>query len=120
MQVYVEGVEELMAKLKEVGKKAKPALRRGCRQGSKVIQKQAKDDAPKVTGDLRRAIKVRALKRSRKYVGTTVKMEIRYGSFVNLGTRKMKARAFLQQAVKEKGQQAANLAVGQALKELVK
>ncbi len=106
MKISVTGDKELLTKLSKLRKtQAAKAIRKGSRAGSKVVQAKEKEDAPEITGALKREIKVRALKRSRRWTGTQVTMRVAggvpYGSFVDQGTKRMKARHFVKRAVEE-------------------
>lgn len=95
-------------------KKVKPALRKGAREGAKETAAQAKANVPTDSGALKRSIKVRALKRSRKtkhLVGARVvtgeglfKGDNYYGGFVEFGTSKMKAKPYLRPAANQSKQ----------------
>src|SRR5438132_1009826 len=105
MADYVTGAKELMAKLEKLDKvTAKRALRKGTRAGAKQIAATARTIAPRRTGALASTIKVRALKRSRKAVGTRVDLTIRYGSFVELGSiRNPHPAEMLRKAMRQDG-----------------
>lgn len=106
MKISVTGDKELLDKLGKLRKtQVAKAIRKGSRAGSKIVQAKAKENVPVVSGALKREIKVRALKRSRRWTGTQVTMRVAggvpYGSFVDLGTKRMKARHFVERAVEE-------------------
>jgi hypothetical protein len=71
----------------------KAVIRGGAREALKPIQRQAQLDAPKETGTLRKNIKIRSLKRSRRRIGARVTIQSRIGksrySFVVLGGKKI-------------------------------
>ena len=101
-----------MAKLQTLKKsKAKAALRKGARAGSKIVQAVAKRMAPKKTGQLQRKIKVRAIKRSRKWTGVNVQLEVFYGAFLELGTQEITALHYLQRASDQARDQAMRAAL---------
>lgn len=91
---FFVGAGKLAKKLEQLtNNETKAVIRGGCREALRPIQKQAIATAPKDTGDLKRNIKIRALKRSRKRIGArvTIQSEVkkhRY-SFVLLGKRKV-------------------------------
>lgn len=101
--VKVTGDKELIAKLQAVKTtKAKAAIRKGSRAGSKLVLAEAKTLVPVKTGALKQAMKVRALPRSRKWTGTQITMkaeDVFYGAFVELGTKHMQAKKFLRDAM---------------------
>lgn len=90
---FFVGAGKLAKKLEQLtNNETKAVIRGGCREALRPIQKQAIATAPKDTGDLKRNIKIRALKRSRKRIGArvTIQSEVkkhRY-SFVLLGGKK--------------------------------
>ena len=100
LQIRVEGWEVVAARLKALGPKlARKVIRQALRNGAKIINAEAvanvdKDNAPEWqdTGNLKRAIRVRAGKRRRGYitVKSTVgkawfKGETFYGAFREWG-----------------------------------
>ena len=108
------GDKRLNKKLaKLAGKDARKVIRKAVRPALKVVQKQAKKEAPRDTGALRRAIRVRAIKRSRTRVGASVVLgapfftgDTFYGSFLEFGTNRIKARGFMKAAAEKKKRQA--------------
>jgi HK97 gp10 family phage protein len=85
----VSGVEEANLALEDFSKKTMArAVRKGSRAGCQVIAAAARATAPYRTGKLRAGIKVRALPRSRKYIGTRVTIDsVYYAPFVEYGTK---------------------------------
>jgi HK97 gp10 family phage protein len=64
-EIRLIGLEALQQKLTQFEPKvARKYLRQGLREGAKIFQRVAKANAPRQTGALRRAIKVRAGKRN--------------------------------------------------------
>jgi HK97 gp10 family phage protein len=117
----ITGVEELVAKLQTLKKsKAKAAIRKGTRDGAKIIQSVAKRLAPSKTGQLQSKIKVRSLPRSRVWTGTQVELQLYYGAFTELGTKHEKAMHFLQKASQQAGRQAINRALEIIRDEVIK
>jgi HK97 gp10 family phage protein len=109
-------VEEL---LREFGVAiAKKPIRRALRESQKLITTEAKARAPVgATGDLKRAIKTRALKgrgrAGRKQIATATSLGQQhlggttyYGAFVELGTKRMVGRGFLKAAFDSKEDEA--------------
>lgn len=82
VRLLLIGDAELRAKLSALtDAEARKAVLGATREAAKVIQAEAKRTAPKRTGALRRSIKVRAIKRSRKRIGmrvTTSKLDSVY------------------------------------------
>jgi HK97 gp10 family phage protein len=98
----LSGDKELRQHLRAMKKKANGAIRRGSRAGSKVVKPVAQFSAPFLTGKLQQSIKVKALPRSRSYVGTQVTFAFDdgsfYGGFQEYGTKHNKALHFMQRA----------------------
>lgn len=107
MKSTVRGADELVTKLQAMRKThAKAAVRKGARAGAKIEQARAKDLVPVKSGALKKEIKVRAITRSRRWTGAQVTTKVKdgptyYGAFVNYGTKKMKARRFLNLAAEQ-------------------
>ena len=96
LSLHVDGLDKLLRKLNGLEPKVRRmALRRGMRAGAKIIRNEVVRRAPKRTGDLRRNVKVRAGKRSRK--GWTIEIRLSkegnyrgktfYGAFGEFGTK---------------------------------
>jgi HK97 gp10 family phage protein len=107
MSKYVQGDKELIEKLQRLKTKdAKAAIRKGSRAGIKKILPLAKANAPVRTGTLKKNLKVKAIPRSRKYVGTQIKLDYTgptfYGAFVEYGSKHVQARHFMQKATDDK------------------
>lgn len=94
--ITIHGDAKLTRMLNELGKKAKPIATKALRKGSKLVLEYAKHRAPVQSGDYRRSLTVRALKRSRKQFGFRVtqrelkqrdgqKRKVFYGAFLELG-----------------------------------
>ena len=128
--IQLVGDKELLAKLERLDRKdSRRAISRATRAAAKRIQPVAKRLAPKRTGALRRAIRVRAadkkLKRAlrlpaRKYIGAVCRIgkgffkgETFYGGFVEWGWktrggRVIPGKLFMQRAAEKEGLAAAN------------
>lgn len=107
MSRYLQGDDELRQKLRSLtSKDAKAALRKGTRAGAKIVAAEDKDAVPNLSGNLRASVKVRALKRSRRWVGHAVvlnaisKRGVPYSAFVNYGTRRIRASRVLNTMAK--------------------
>lgn len=83
-QRHVVGLEPVQRRLRAMGKKSRPLMRKALRQGGKIFQRAAKSTAPQDSGKSKKTIKVRAGKRSR--VWTTI--VISYGTDPNVTERK--------------------------------
>jgi len=93
ISMTIVGTEALAAVLKNIPEKeAKPAIRAGTRAGQKIIARATKRMAPRRTGRLVSAIKVKAMKRRRGRIGTVtvlgegfLKGDTFYGAFQEFG-----------------------------------
>lgn len=109
----VKGDQEVIKMLKKLDpKNAKQAIRKGTREGAKVVQQKAKQLAPEKTGTLKKNIKVRAIPRnSQGAIGSMAVSEFRntegfYGHFQEFGWKTKSGRTvpgkhFMQQAGEE-------------------
>jgi len=107
--VEVAGLKELQVKLRTMPTRIANQLQRtAVRKAAHVVANKAKELVPVKTGALRKSIKVKALKRSRRNrgrVGARVvtgkdlfKGDTYYGGMVEFGTKRMRARPFLRSA----------------------
>ncbi len=106
----VRRVEKLFRGME--AKLVKKLQRKAIRQAAKVVAEEAKRIVPVDTGALKRSIKVRALKRSRKNRGRvgarvvtgkgTFRGKTYYGGMVEYGTSRMMARPFMRTAARNK------------------
>lgn len=111
----IPGLPDLLKKIHTVGnpKIVNKALRKGLRAGTKVIAKEAKANAPvhegpyppnrkdREPGTLKAAVKVRAIKRTRKGPGyrvTDYTGPNYYGAYQEYGTRYRRAKPYLRPA----------------------
>lgn len=129
MSKSIEGMDDLIRKLQKLpANLAKKAIRQGLREAAKVLQAEAKINAAEgedATGNLAANIKVRAAKRSRKYIGTDVIQENQdfdhyYGAFQEYGTKKNKPKGFFRRAFDEKNQEAAKVMQNRTMKGIEK
>ncbi len=139
--VKIEGAEAVVAMLRRVaGPQAKAAIRKGTRAGAKIIAAKAKQLIPEVErkdrygrvtiGNLRKAVKVRAMKRSRSgWIGSTVTVDGGglgytgdefYGAFVEFGTKRMTARQYFKHAAEQTQEAAIDTARAVIVSELSK
>jgi HK97 gp10 family phage protein len=112
---YTSGEQDVKDALKRLKKATRAGIRKGTRAGAKIVQATAKRKAPTRSGAMSRCIKVRALPRSRKWIGTTARLvndgKVFYGGFVNYGTKRQKAQRFLNAAADEVRRSATDEAV---------
>lgn len=119
--VIVTGIASIDRRLKSLlPRLQKKVIRQGMRTGMKIIQQEAKARWPKVSGETRRGIKVRALKRSTKRIA--VEVRIRTSSTLKKITQAGKAvfypaiveykfKHILKKAFQTKGKAARNAAM---------
>ena len=119
-KLSIEGFAELQKRLNDLPKKLRNgAIRKGTRAGAKILQAKLKEATPKRTGAAAKAIKVRSLKRSRRYVGATVRFErpkgakILYIAVVNYGSKKRRitGQRFANDATSAAAQEATDTAL---------
>lgn len=97
-------MKQLLKNLNSLEKKvAKKVLRKALREGSKIFLSAAKSNAPTDTGELKRSLKLRAIKKSRNWAGITVgtskgdyQGDQYYGAFQEFGTSKIQAKHYLE------------------------
>ncbi len=110
IEIKLKGLKDLERSLNEIPVQLKKTvIGKSLREGAKIFQKQARSMAPRKTGRLRRAIKVKVSRihnkpRSGKF-GVYIKINpgkkrndkqgAYYGQFVDGGTSKMQARRFM-------------------------
>lgn len=128
MSFSIEGDKEVQAKLDQLEPKlAKKIMRKALREGQKVISKEAKANAPKDTGALRKSISVRAGKRSvSKMTFYTIisegtnKAKRWYGNVIEWGSKKrgIEAQHYMRQAFNTKAEEAKQTTIKEVLKAL--
>lgn len=101
------GDKELIRKLEQLEKKdLRKATIKGCRAGNKIVASEAKTTVPQDTGRLKKSIKVRALPRSRKWIGSKVRADVPYAGPIEFGTKNMDGSEAMKQAAENAGQRA--------------
>lgn len=123
VNVEALGSREVVEALKRQSKKTQKAtIRRALRAGAKTLAERARELAPVDSGALRRSIKVRARKRSRRYIGSLVligvDLEDGRGTFTEFGTDRLRQTRFVRRAVEERRDQVLNEVSAQILREL--
>ena len=105
--VELRGAKELNDILEQLpAALAKGILRKAMREAARPILKRAKENCPVDSGELRRSLKIRAIKRnSAGRVGVVVstdkgffKGDTFYGAFLEFGTSRMPARPYIRPA----------------------
>lgn len=100
MKVTVKGGDKIIAKLKELGVDANKAIEVALKQSAEIIRAEAARKAPKRTGKLAGSMAVSEAKNNSIDIGPS--KEAFYGMFLELGTKKMRARPFLRPSLDEK------------------
>jgi HK97 gp10 family phage protein len=107
----VIGDKEIKKKLGIFPKKIEnKVLRTAMKEANKPLKDKVQANAPVKTGRLKRSVKIKAAKRSRKRsVGVRVTIQkgnegAWYGALVELGTKRIKGRHFEERAYKEEGE----------------
>lgn len=122
--IALRGADELAKALEDIGPALeKKILARAMRDAAKPILEDAKRRAPVLSGQLRKSIKIRSMKRVGKgRVGVIIstekgffKGETFYGAFHEFGTKNMPARPFIRPAFEANKARAVKI-VGEAIK----
>jgi HK97 gp10 family phage protein len=105
VSIGLVGDQAYMRKLERLAKKdSRRALAKGTRAGAKVLLPIVKGSAPRRSGHLRTVGKVRATKRSRRFVGATVTVQAPadrwYAPFVEWGTKHMSGVRYIERAAR--------------------
>ncbi len=130
VRLEVRGTEQLKRHLDQLADvEIRKILRKAMRAGAKVILPAARANAPVgASGAVRRGIRVRAAKRSRRYIGITVTLgkgffqgDEFYGAFQEFGwktgkrkssnRRQVPGKHFLQRAAEQKGKAAGDVVI---------
>lgn len=107
LKAEVEGAEEVVKLLEEMGQKAGEVLAKAAEAGGRVALSEAKRRCSVKTGRLRASLTLTQGKKTPTKANVRIehgKKEY-YGKFVELGTRKQPARPFMRPAVDENKQQ---------------
>lgn len=130
IRLEVRGAKELKRQLDQLADvEIRKILRKAMRAGAKVILPAARANAPVgATGAIRKGIRVRAARRSRKYIGIVIVLgkgfflgDEFYGAFQELGwktgkrkssnRRQIPGKHFLQRAAEQKGKAAGDVVI---------
>jgi HK97 gp10 family phage protein len=105
LKTYIEGMDEVIKLVQEMGDAAAGALDEACKSGADLVLSEAKQKVPVDTGTLRDSLILKKSKtknpniKSEYYV--TKKSGAEHFAPVELGTSKMKAQPFLRPAIDE-------------------
>jgi len=102
----IEGAKELERKLLSFEPKlGRKIIRQALRNAAKPILNAAKANVPVDTGDLKKSLKVKAMRKRRHSYGVMIATSVGwfagnefYGAFLEFGTSKMAARPFVRPA----------------------
>jgi HK97 gp10 family phage protein len=101
VRVTVQGADKIVKALKSMDEEAADVLEKGAKAGGKIALNYARNHCPVDTGNLRNSLKLSDDKKTKKKA--TVKVDydksIKYGAFVELGTRGRQPNPFLRNAV---------------------
>lgn len=103
----VEGAEEVIKLLEDMGQKAEEVLAGAAEAGGKIALAEARRRCPVKTGRLRASLELKQGKKTPARANVRIehgKKEY-YGKFVELGTKKQPARPFLRPAMDENKKQ---------------
>ena len=105
----VEGIEELIRKVEELGEKANKEKTNAVRKGADVFKKEIKNNITTKglvdCGVLRDSIK-HSVKKGRAKIGILDLGDAYYGIFHEFGTTRLPARPFTEPALLEKAEEA--------------
>ncbi|MBI1347108.1 hypothetical protein GC163_12560 [bacterium] len=108
VSIEIKGLNQALRQLRSLEPKlSKKILRKALRDGAKVVQAEAKQTIPQVTGTTRKSLKVRAGKKSRhlirfRMVTVFPSADAFYYSFTELGTQYIRQRNYLKMATERK------------------
>jgi HK97 gp10 family phage protein len=80
----------------------KRVLRQASRKALRPVAAAAKRNAPKDTGRLSRSLKIRAIKRSRRFFGSRITTTNKAGPAQEYGTKDVDETEFMQRAARQK------------------
>lgn len=126
VEMELEGVDELIKKIEELGKRGSRIENKALKKAGQVIVDEAKKTTAFTdrTGKLRKGLKVSGVrsKDGNKYVLAGIQKddnsEIFYGKFLEFGTSKMNARPFLGPAYEAKKDEARKVIIQELKKGL--
>ncbi len=103
LRVRIEGGEKIVKRLKRMDEAAADVLLSAAREGGQIALKEAKSRCPVDTGTLRDSLKLEDGKSTPKKAEVKVDYDksVRYGAFVELGTRGRPGNPFMREAVDE-------------------
>jgi len=101
MQLSIKGLKETQANMERILKELEgPPMTEAMRDAAPIAQRDAKRNAPVLTGRLQASITSEVITRNKVLMGV-VGSNVSYAPFVEYGTRRMRARRFLQNALED-------------------
>ena len=121
LRVRVEGAEQIVKALKGMDDKASKVLTSAAKAGGEIALSDAKRNCPVNTGALRDSIKMNVNKVTNTKADVKIDYDksIKYGVFVELGTRGRAANPFMRNAV-DKNQDKINSKITDTVRNAVK
>lgn len=118
-QLLIRGLKETQANMERILKELEgQPVARAMQAGASIIQKEAQRTAPVLTGRLQASITAQIATQGKVVTGL-VGSTVTYAPFVEYGTRRMRGRRFLQNAMESKEKEAVRR-VEIAVKEIIK
>lgn len=118
-QLSIRGLKETQANMERIIKELEGRpIDKAMKDGASLIQQDAKRNVPVLTGRLRASIAAQVVTQGKVTKGL-VGSDVTYAPFVEYGTRRMRARRFLRDALENKEREAVRL-VEIAVKEITK
>ena len=109
LNTSIEGADEVIKMLKELGEAASGILERAAEAGGRVALDAAKAKCPVDTGALKRSLHIEKSKTKKPEIKQEVKISPGknqyYGTFVELGTKRQAAKPYLRPAIDENQEQ---------------
>jgi len=117
MKIEIEGVKKLEKRLKSLEPKVGKGIVRGAlKDAAKPLLQEAKERVPVKSGDLKKSLRVRTMKRKKGRYGVEMatkdgwfKGDQYYGAFLEFGTKNMPAKPFMRPAYDNKKDEAASI-----------
>jgi HK97 gp10 family phage protein len=98
--VTIRGMDEVLARLRALDPQMQAAARDGLEAGADLMEAKIRKAAPVKSGALKASIRRGSVTGAGSRLRVEVKTDVRYASFVELGTSKMSARPFMRPGFK--------------------
>lgn len=100
-ELSIQGLKETQANMERILKELEGRpMTEAMRDAAQIVQRDAKRNAPVLTGRLQASITAQVITQSKTVMGI-VGSSVTYAPFVEYGTRRMRARRFLQNALED-------------------